>query len=107
MTGIILAAGAGTRLNVQEPVRPKCTVMFAGTPLIQLQLRSLRACGIDDITVVVGFQADRVRRACGHGVRFIENTSFAQTNSLYSLSLARPVLTDGFVVMNCDVLFHP
>ena len=107
MRGIILAAGAGTRLNVQEPVRPKCTVMFAGTPLIQLQLRSLRACGIDDITVVVGFQADRVRRACGPGVRFIENTDFAQTNSLYSLSLARPVLTDGFVVMNCDVLFHP
>ncbi len=107
MKAVILAAGAGTRLNVQEPVRPKCTLTFAGTPLIQWQLRSLRSCGIDDITVVVGFEADRVRLACGPGVSFIENTSFAQTNSLYSLSLARPVLTDGFLVMNCDVLFHP
>ena len=32
---------------------------------------------------------------------------FSETNSLYSLWLARPVLEQGFVVMNCDVLFHP
>jgi len=107
MRGVILAAGAGTRLNVLEPALPKCTLSFAGTPLIQFQLRALRAWGVDDVTVVVGFEADRVRLACGPGVRFIENTRFAQTNSLYSLSLARPVLKDGFVVMNCDVLFHP
>jgi len=107
MKGIILAAGAGTRLNGQDTAIPKCMLTFAGSPLIELQLRALRSCGIDDVTVVVGFEADRVRRACGHGVHFIENTKFAQTNSLYSLSLARPVLTDGFVVLNCDVLFHP
>jgi len=40
-------------------------------------------------------------------VRFVENTRFRETNSLYSLWLARPVLLQGFVVMNCDVLFHP
>jgi choline kinase len=40
-------------------------------------------------------------------VQFVENTRFAQTNSLYSLWLARPLLVDGFVVMNCDVLLHP
>ena len=107
MRGIILAAGTGTRLNGQDAVRPKCVVTFGETSLIELQLRALRWCGIDDITVVVGFEADRVRRACGAGVRFVENPVFAETNSLYSLSLARPLLRDGFVAMNCDVLFHP
>src|SRR5215210_7552369 len=107
MRGVILAAGSGTRLNMEEAPRPKCTLTFGGTALIELQLRALRACGIDDVTVVVGFEADRVRRTCGSGVRFIENRIFAQTNSLYSLALARPVLKDGFVVMNSDVLFHP
>ena len=48
-----------------------------------------------------------MRRACGSGVRFVENPAFAATNSLYSLWLARAVLTEGFVVINCDVLFHP
>jgi choline kinase len=40
-------------------------------------------------------------------MRYVENTDFASTNSLYSLWMARHLLTGGFVVMNCDVLFHP
>jgi choline kinase len=107
VTGIILAAGAGTRLNGGDTVRPKCLAPFGGATLLELQLRALRWCGIRDIAVVVGFEAEHVRRACGAGVRFIENSSFAETNSLYSLWLARGVLGRGFVVLNCDVLFHP
>lgn len=107
MTGVILAAGAGTRLTGGAVVSPKCLVPFEGTALLELQLRALRWCGIDDIVVVVGFDADRVRRACGPGVRFVENRQYASTNSLYSLWLARTMLGRGFVVMNCDVLFHP
>jgi len=57
--------------------------------------------------MVVGCQAEAVRRTCGQRITYIENARFAQTNSLYSLWLARPLLYDGFVVMNCDVLFHP
>jgi choline kinase len=105
MRGVILAAGSGTRFN--GAVHPKCLASFDGRTLIDIQLSTLQACGITDITVVVGFAADCVRHACGTGVRFIENTRFRETNSLYSLWLARPVLEQGFVVMNCDVLFHP
>lgn len=105
MRGIILAAGTGTRFN--GAVQPKCLATFEERTLLSIQLSVLRACGITDITVVVGFEADRVRLACGPHVRFVENTRFRETNSLYSLWLARPVLQQGFVVMNCDVLFHP
>jgi choline kinase len=105
MNGIILAAGSGTRFN--GAVHPKCLAPFGDRTLITIQLSTLRACGITDITVVVGFDADNVRVACGPHVRFIENARFRETNSLYSLWLARPVLEQGFVVMNCDVLFHP
>lgn len=105
MKGVILAAGSGTRFN--GAVHPKCLADFDGRSLIDIQLSTLQACGISDITVVVGFAADCVRRACGPRVRFIENKQFRETNSLYSLWLARPALEHGFVVMNCDVLFHP
>ena len=105
MRGIILAAGTGTRFN--GALHPKCLALFEDRTLINFQLSALRACGITDITVVVGFAADSVRLACGPHVRFVENTRFQETNSLYSLWLARPVLDEGFVVMNCDVLFHP
>jgi choline kinase len=107
LRGIILAAGKGSRLNGTAGDRPKCLLRVGDMTLVERQIETLRALGVDDIAVVVGCQADLVRRVCGHGVDFIENSRFAETNSLYSLWLARPLLTDGFVVMNCDVLFHP
>jgi choline kinase len=107
MRGVILAAGRGARLNGTAGDRPKCLVRVGATTLIERQIHTLRACGIADLAVVVGCQAERVRAVCGHGIDFVENTRYAQTNSLYSLWLARPLLADGFVVMNCDVLLHP
>ena len=107
MRGIILAAGKGSRLNGTAGNKPKCLVKVGGQTLVERQIDSLRAAGIDDIAVVIGCSPEAVRDACGHEVTYIENTRYAETNSLYSLWLARPLLYEGFVVLNCDVLFHP
>lgn len=107
MRGIILAAGKGSRLNGTIGDKPKCLLRVGGRTLVERQIDALRSVGIDDVVVVVGCQADHVRRVCGPRITYIENSVFAQTNSLYSLWMARPLLYDGFVVMNCDVLFHP
>ena len=107
MRGIILAAGKGSRLNGNAAESPKCLVQVGDQTLIERQIRLLRDAGIHKITVVAGCQADRVRRACGNGVTYVENSRYAETNSMYSLWLARPLLFEGFVVLNCDVLFHP
>jgi choline kinase len=107
MRGIILAAGKGSRLNGTIGDKPKCLLRVGGKTLVERQIEALKSVGITDIVVVVGCQADSVRRHCGARITYIENSRFAQTNSLYSLWLARPLLYDGFIVMNCDVLFHP
>jgi choline kinase len=107
MRGIILAAGKGSRLNGTAKESPKCLVELGGLTLVERQILLLRRAGIHDITVVVGCQADRVRRMCGHGLTYLENAQYAQTNSMYSLWMARPLLYEGFVVLNCDVVFHP
>lgn len=107
MKGVILAAGKGSRLNGTAGDKPKCLVEAGGVTLIARQIQTLRAAGIDDIVIVVGCQADRVRAACGPDVTYVENARFAETNSLYSLWTARALLYEGFVVLNCDVLFHP
>jgi choline kinase len=107
MRGIILAAGRGSRLNGTAKERPKCLVELGGLTLVKRQIRVLEQAGIDDITVVVGCHADRVRRECGHDITYVENAAYASTNSMYSLWVARPLLYEGFVVLNCDVLFHP
>jgi choline kinase len=106
MRGVILAAGRGARLNGDRSDMPKCLVTVGGETLLSRNIQLLRSAGIDDVVVVVGCAADTVRRSCAD-VTFVENARFAQTNSLYSLWLARQLLVDGFVVMNCDVLVHP
>ena len=107
MKGVILAAGKGSRLNGTAGDKPKCLLEAGGVTLIERQIATLRAAGLDDIVVVVGCQADLVRAVCGPGVTYVENSRFAETNSLYSLWTARALLYQGFVVLNCDVLFHP
>src|SRR5512134_1428687 len=107
MRGVILAAGRGSRLNGTAAETPKCLVELGGLTLVERQIVALRRAGIHDIVTVVGCQADRVRRVCGQRVTYVENKRYGQTNSLYSLWMARALLYEGFVVLNCDVLFHP
>jgi choline kinase len=107
MKAVILAAGTGGRLRGVVGDRPKCLARVGDCTLLERQIRTLRDCGVADITVVAGFKTAEVRRTCGPSVRIVNNTRYAATNSLYSLWLARNLLADGFVVLNCDVLFHP
>jgi choline kinase len=106
MKGVILAAGRGARLNGGKGDMPKCLVTLGGETMLSRNIRLLRAAGVSEIVIVVGCAAETVRRTVPD-VTFVENTNFIGTNSMYSLWLSRELLTDGFVVMNCDVLVHP
>jgi choline kinase len=106
MRAVILAAGRGGRLRGAAGDRPKCLARIGAKTLIERQIQALRSCGVRDIAVVAGYRASDVRSVC-RGVEIVHNTRYATTNSLYSLWLARELLTDGFVVLNGDVLFHP
>jgi choline kinase len=104
---VILAAGSGSRLRPVIGPYPKCLAVVGDRTLLERQLDALREHGIDGITVVVGYRRDAIEPVCGPDVDFIYNPDYATTNSLYSLWLARDLLSDGFVVLNSDVLFHP
>jgi choline kinase len=106
MKAIILAAGKGSRLNGHD-LKPKCLFEVGGQTLLARQVEALREVGIQEIVLVLGFEAERIRRLYQHTASFVLNSRFEETSSLYSLWLAREHLVDGFVVLNCDVLFHP
>ena len=107
MRAVILAAGAGRRLRAVAGAAPKCLVPIGGMPLLEWQLQALEMCGAEEITVVVGYQAEAIQAVCGARADFVYNPDFASTNSLYSLWLARHLLGNGCVILNSDVLFHP
>jgi L-glutamine-phosphate cytidylyltransferase len=106
MKAIILAAGKGTRLN-GGGLKPKCLYEVSGQTLLERQLAALLEAKLNEIVIVVGFEAESIRRECPPNVSFVVNSRFEETSSLYSLWMAREHLVDGFVVLNCDVLFHP
>jgi L-glutamine-phosphate cytidylyltransferase len=105
---IILAAGRGRRLEPVSGNQPKCLVRIGSCTLLERQIRTVRACGIQRVTVVSGYLADHVERHGTAGVEFVRNTQFATTNSLYSLWLVGDRLEEeACLVLNGDVLFHP
>ena len=93
---LILAAGRGLRLNGSSNGDPKCLLEVGGRPLIQHQIAVLRALGVERICIVVGYCADRVRAVVGDSCSYVLNSRFADTNSLYSLWLARDRVTGPF-----------
>src|SRR5262249_44103037 len=104
---VILAAGRGGRLSEGTGPLPEGPARVGAATLIEHQLATLLDAGIVDVTVVAGCRLPDVRRVCGPRVTIVNNVRFASTNSLYSLWLVRDLLGDGFLVLNCDVLFHP
>ena len=76
-------------------------------PLVHHQVQALARAGIDDVTIVVGYQHEQVRRSVGPHARFVTNDDYATTNSMYSFLLARPAVCDDVLVLNSDVFFHP
>src|SRR4030095_5343338 len=101
---VILAAGNGKRMGRLTVDRPKTMLDVDGRALIDRELDALAAWGIFDVTIVVGYHHERPRGHLGSAGRFIENARYKETNSLYSLWLARETLEDGGVVMKSDIL---
>ena len=106
MRALILAAGIGSRLHPLTNNLPKCLVNAGEKPLIQHQIDALHSCGVEDIVLVIGYQAPQVREHLGTCVRYVENDQFRTTNSIYSLYLAREELNTDLFLFNCDILFH-
>ncbi|MDL1978694.1 MAG: phosphocholine cytidylyltransferase family protein [Deltaproteobacteria bacterium] len=107
MQAIILAAGCGSRLGQFNNGGPKALIKMEKIHLIDYQLSVLRYFGITDVCVVVGYQADMLQSVLGDRCYCICNNRYADTNSLYSLWLARKWVSDDLLLINSDVLAHP
>ena len=60
---LILAAGLGTRLAPITNDRPKSLVPVNGKPILIKQIENLKENGIEDITIVSGYRADKLAEA--------------------------------------------
>jgi choline kinase len=111
MKAIILSAGQGKRLMPLTANDPKCLLDLEGQALIEWQINELYKAGIDQVAVVVGYQADRVRqllhsRYDSQRVRSIYNPTYAWADNLFSCWVARAEMDEEFILLNGDTIFE-
>jgi L-glutamine-phosphate cytidylyltransferase len=108
MQAIILAAGCGTRLAKVLQGKPKCLAPLTDEiNLLNYQIAVLNSLGITNICLVLGYHAHEIYREMGDRCHCIINHRYAETNSLYSLWLARNWVQEDCLIMNSDILAHP
>ena len=109
MKAIILSAGQGSRLGHLVDGRPKCLIEFSGRTLLDRQLDTLEANGVDEAVVVTGFHDELVneaiaKRTGGPRVRTIFNPFYKVADNTGSLYMAREELSGDCLVWNGDTL---
>ncbi|MDX9860231.1 MAG: phosphocholine cytidylyltransferase family protein [Rhodospirillales bacterium] len=114
MKALMLAAGLGTRLYGNgEDQPPKVLLRFENKTLLQRHIEILRACGVEELVMVLGYRKDEIEaelQAIGAGdfVRTYFNPDF-RDGPVVSMWRARDVLKSGsdILFMDADVLYPP
>jgi len=109
MKAIILSAGQGSRLGHLVDDRPKCLIEFGGRSLLDRQLDTLAANGVDEAVVVTGFHDELVQQAVaarrgGPTVTTVFNPFYKVADNTGSLYMAREALAGDCLVWNGDTL---
>lgn len=113
VNAIILAAGIGRRLGAARVGShpPKVLLDFGGRSLLARHIEIVQKCGISDITVVAGYQAELLRAELARiggprPVSVIENPDYRE-GSVVSLWTVREILRNGnhAILMDGDVLY--
>jgi choline kinase len=109
---VILAAGNGDRFHTPAH-DSKLLQPLLGRPILLRTIAAAHEAGIDDVTVVLGYQADRVRalaeRAASPNLRlsFVVNPRWRLENGVSALAARELVGWQRFALLMGDHVFDP
>jgi len=112
MKAIILSAGQGRRLLPLTENTPKCLLTVADKPVLAWQIEALQHAGIEEVTIVAGFQIDLIEtlikeRYENHAIHVLFNPFFEVADNLASCWIARHTMGGDFLLLNGDTLIEP
>ncbi|MCI8861374.1 MAG: phosphocholine cytidylyltransferase family protein [Lachnospiraceae bacterium] len=104
---IIMAAGIGQRMHPVTLEMPKPLVRVNGVRMIDTVIQGLRANGIMEIYIVVGYKKEMFRGLEREypGVVLIENPYYDSCNNISSLYAARNYIEDA-MILDGDQIIH-
>ena len=108
MQALILAGGKGTRLRPLTVYTPKPIVPFVNRPFLLYQIEILRRAKIEDITLSLSYQPDKIEHLLGYGMeyevnlRYLTEPSPMGTGGAYKF--AENEIRETTIVFNGDIL---
>ena len=107
-TAMILAGGIGTRLQPITFEVPKPLLTVHDKTLLEHLFDLFKKYGIKNVIISIGYKGDKIKSAIGNGRRFGVNVTYVEEakplGTAGPLKLAKPFLTDTFIVSNADEL---
>ena len=103
MDALILAAGKGTRLGLNDS--PKCLIEFGNSSLIEYQIKCLNELGIKNIHIITGYFPEKIKSKIGDLANYIHNPEFSSTNNICSILCAKNFMSDDFICIYGDLFF--
>lgn len=95
---IIMAAGLSSRFAPLSYEYPKALVEVKGEILIERQIEQLKAVGIHDITIVVGYKKNQFNYLINkYDVKLVENPEYNQRNNHSSLYYVKDRLKNTYI----------
>jgi L-glutamine-phosphate cytidylyltransferase len=107
MNVIIMAAGCGHRLGKIGKHIPKCMLPLKNETILSKAINCFWNRGINDISIVIGYKAEFLRKNIPDYIKIYENKEYFCTNSIYSLWKAKHELKADTILLNGDVFFNP
>lgn len=107
MKVVIMAGGKGTRIASVNSDVPKPMIPICGKPILEWQIENLKACGLTDITLVIGYLGNVVKDYFMDGSKLGVNiTYFEETEPLGTAGalFKMPELTDDFLLLCGDII---
>ncbi len=110
-TALLLAAGTGSRLFPLTKNSPKCLTLVSEKSILERLLINLKKQGFKRLVVVTGYQKERIREFLGNksgdlSIAYINNPLYKTTNNIYSLWMARNIVSEPFVLFESDLVLN-
>jgi len=108
MKALVLAAGEGTRLRPLTSNVPKPLLLVAGKPFLSHIFEALKAGGVKEVALLVGWKANRIKEFYGDGselglsITYLEQKERLGTAN--AVGHAQEVMDTPFFCINGDVV---
>jgi glucose-1-phosphate thymidylyltransferase len=107
LSGVILAAGHGTRIKPLNLFHPKPLLPVCNKPIMQYQIEAMRAIGVTDVVIVVGHLKDEITRYFGDGSSLGVNITYVEQKQMLGIAHAvaqlESVIDSPFVLFLGDI----